>query len=145
MEKTLMLIKPDAFVNGKVGQIFSFIVQSIKEIDFIQEKFYDCGDPELHRIIPKHYIEHAGKPFYSRLVGFMTCGPVIACVVGGHNVPISLRALTGDTDPSKATSNTIRGKFGHNGHDPIHENLIHVSDSIISAEREINLWGFNTT
>lgn len=137
-QATLLLIKPDAFHEGKIGQIFSLIkaagLQARQDHLFTSEA--------LQELIPKHYEEHVGKPFYGTLVGFMSCGPILACVITGEDATNRLRDLVGATNPAEADPASIRGALGHCGSGPIHENLVHASDSIESADRELHLWGF---
>ncbi len=137
-QATLLLIKPDAILGGKIGQIFSLV----KAAGLSAQR--DClfASEDLQELIPKHYEEHIGKSFYGTLVGFMSCGPILACMITGEYAINRLRDLVGATNPAKADPASIRGALGHCGSGPIHENLVHASDSIESASRELQLWGF---
>lgn len=87
-------------------------------------------------IVQKHYAEHEGKPFYPELVNFFLSGPVVAMVWEGENVVQIMRMLVGKTHPEDALPGTIRGDFcSQRG-----KNLVHSSDSIESAQREIDIW-----
>lgn len=88
------------------------------------------------KLLSKHYEEHIGKPFYSELIDAMQQGPVIAMVLEGSDAVTAARMLNGATDPIKAAPGTIRGDFGLE----LENNVVHASDSIQSASREIKLW-----
>ena len=84
----------------------------------------------------KHYGEHEGKPFYNNLISFITSAPVFAMVVEGEDAVAVSRHIIGSTNPSEAAPGSIRGDLGLT----VGRNIIHGSDSVESAEREINLW-----
>ncbi|MFG6184182.1 nucleoside-diphosphate kinase, partial [Staphylococcus aureus] len=84
----------------------------------------------------KHYSEHEGKPFYDKLISFITSAPVFAMVVEGENAVAVSRKIIGSTNPSEAAPGTIRGDYGLN----LGSNIIHGSDSTESAQREVKLW-----
>ncbi len=134
MEKTLVLIKPDAFANGHTGDILQIYEQEGFRIAAMKLMQMD------NKIAAKHYAEHVGKPFYDGLVEFMTSGPIVAMVLEGENVIQRVRDLNGKTNPEEAAEGTIRKLFAEDGR----RNAVHASDSLESAEREIHVF-FNET
>jgi nucleoside-diphosphate kinase len=130
-ERTLVLIKPDGVSRGLVGEVISRI----------ERKGLTLAALEL-RTVPRdiaeqHYAEHAEKPFFGELLEFITSGQVIAAVVEGERAVAAFRQLAGGTDPvEKATPGSIRGDFALE----TQSNLVHGSDSVDSAKREIALW-----
>jgi nucleoside-diphosphate kinase len=91
-------------------------------------------------LVEEHYAEHEGKPFFEPLVAFMTSGPVVAMIIEGHRCVEAFRTLAGATDPVKAAPGTIRGDLATDIGTTVVQNLVHGSDSPISAEREIKLF-----
>ena len=130
-ERTLVLVKPDGVSRGLVGEV----------IARIERKGLTLAALEL-RTVPRelaeqHYAEHEQKPFFGELLEFITSGPVVAAVVQGERAVAAFRQLAGGTDPvEKATPGTIRGDFALQ----TQSNLVHGSDSVDSAKREIALW-----
>jgi len=130
MERTLVLIKPDAMERKLMGEIISiyekkgFHISALKIVKPSKE------------LAEEHYAEHKGKPFYERLVNFITRGEVCAMVIEGENVIEAVRKINGATDPLNAEPGTIRGRYALSKS----ENAVHASDSIQSAEREIKIW-----
>jgi len=129
-ERTFVAIKPDGVKRGLVGKILSrfedkgFKILGLKLIQVSQEQ------------AQTHYEEHYGKPFYPRLINYITSGPIVAMVVEGYNAVASVRHLVGATDPSTADVGSIRADFAQ-----VKEyNVVHASDSIESAEREIKIY-----
>ncbi|MCV7259876.1 nucleoside-diphosphate kinase [Mycobacterium shimoidei] len=130
-ERTLLLIKPDGVERRLVGEILSRIER--KGLTLAALELRHVGD-ELAR---RHYAEHEGKSFFDSLLEFITSGPVVAAIVQGPRAVTAVRQLAGATDPvEKAAPGTIRGDFGLE----TQFNLVHGSDSVESAEREIALW-----
>lgn len=130
-ERTLVLIKPDGVQRQLVGEI----------IGRIERKGLTLAALELRHVsqdlAAQHYAEHEGKPFFESLLEFITSGPVVAAIVEGPRAIAAFRQLAGGTDPvEKAVPGTIRGDFGLE----TQLNLVHGSDSIESAKREIGLW-----
>jgi nucleoside-diphosphate kinase len=130
-ERTLVLIKPDGVSRGLVGEVISRI----------ERKGLTLAALELRRVprelAEQHYAEHADKPFYNSLLDFITSGTVVAAVVEGERAVAAFRQLAGGTDPvEKALPGSIRGDFALQ----TESNLVHGSDSIDSAKREIALW-----
>jgi len=134
VQRTLVLIKPDGVKRALVGEILSRI----------EAKGYEIAALELRQadndLLGAHYEEHAGKPFFEPLVEFMSSGPVVAAVITGQRVIESFRTLAGATDPVAAAPGTIRGDLGRDWGLKVVQNLVHGSDSVESAEREIALW-----
>ena len=132
--RTLVLVKPDAVRRGLIGEI----------LRRIESKGYSLVAVELRTagqdLLAEHYAEHAGKPFFDPLVGFMSSGPVVAAVVEGHRVVEGFRSLAGATDPTAAAPGTIRGDLGRDWGTAVVQNLVRGSDSAESARREIGLW-----
>lgn len=130
MERTLLLVKPDGVQRGLIGEI----------IGRFERKGFQMVGCKMMRIsrelAARHYAEHVGKPFYDRLVGFITSGPVVAMVWQGDDIIPLARAMMGKTNPLEAAPGTIRGDFAAH----TNFNVIHGSDSKESAEREINLF-----
>ena len=130
-ERTLVLIKPDGVQRQLVGEI----------IGRIERKGLTIAALELRHVsqdlAAQHYAEHEGKPFFDSLLTFITSGPVVAAIVEGPRAIAAFRQLAGGTDPvEKAIPGTIRGDFGLE----TQFNLVHGSDSLDSAKREIGLW-----
>ncbi|WP_026550529.1 nucleoside-diphosphate kinase [Arthrobacter sp. Br18] len=134
VERTLVLIKPDGVSRNLTGAILSRI----------EAKGYTVADLKLvtatRSLLEEHYAEHVGKPFYEPLVEFMVSGPVVAAVFEGHRVIEGFRSLAGTTDPTLAVPGTIRGDFGRDWGQKVQQNLVHGSDSVESAQREIGIW-----
>ena len=133
-ERTLMLIKPDGVKRGKIGEI----------IRRIENKGYQIIDMKMvvptEKLLNSHYAEHVGKPYYPSLVNYMMSGPVVVMIGEGTNIISGWRTLMGETNPTKAAPGTIRGDLGREWEEKAMMNIVHGSDSVLSAEREINLW-----
>lgn len=130
MERTLVLIKPDAVNRGLVGEIVSRLERKGLTLETLQMRTMDVA------LADTHYAEHVAKPFYPPLRDFMTSGPLVAAIVSGDQAISVVRLLVGSTDGRAAAAGTIRGDFSLSNR----ENLVHASDSADSAEREIKLW-----
>ncbi|TLQ01467.1 nucleoside-diphosphate kinase [Nesterenkonia salmonea] len=133
-ERTLVLIKPDGVQRGLTGEILRRI--EAKAYVIAQLTKSDAAPDQL----AAHYAEHEGKPFYQPLVDFMLSGPIVAAVVEGNDVIKGFRSLAGQTDPTTAAPGTIRGDLGRDWGEKVQKNLVHGSDSVESAEREISIW-----
>ena len=129
-ERTLVLCKPDAVQRGRVGQIISRFED--KGLKIAGMKMLRVDEALANR----HYQEHVEKEFYPHLREFITSSPVIALAIEGDNAVEVVRTLIGVTNPQEAAPGTIRGDFGIN----FTKNLVHGSDSLQSAEREIALF-----
>lgn len=130
MEKTFLMMKPDAVQRGLIGEVVSRFEH--KGYKLVAAKFMTISED----LAKQHYAEHDGKPFFPGLVDFITSGPVFAMVWQGDNIIATARQMMGKTNPQEALSGTIRGDYGV----VTHRNIIHGSDSPASAEREINLF-----
>jgi nucleoside-diphosphate kinase len=130
VERTLVLIKPDALKRGLVGEIVSRLERKGLTFDALVMRTMD-GE-----LADEHYAEHLEKAFYPPLRAFMTSGPLIAAIVSGDQAVAVVRALVGATDGRVAAAGTIRGDLSLSNR----ENLVHASDSAESAQREIKLW-----
>jgi len=130
IQRTLVLCKPDAVQRGLVGRIVSRFEE--KGLKIVGMKMLQVT-PEL---AGKHYAEHVEKAFYPDLLAFITASPIVALAVEGDNAVEVVRNLMGVTNPQKAGSGTIRGDFGLN----LTMNLVHGSDSLASAQRELALF-----
>ncbi|MEN8077144.1 nucleoside-diphosphate kinase [Clostridioides difficile] len=130
MEKTLVLIKPDAVEKNIIGKIISAYEESGLKIIALKMEKVDKGLAELH------YAEHKGKSFYSNLIEFITRGPLCALIVEGDNCIEKVRQINGVTNPKEQKEGTIRKKYAKG----ITENCVHSSDSLESSKREIEIW-----
>lgn len=133
MERTFLMIKPDAVQRNLIGEIISRIER--KGLKLVGGKLMTVDKS----LAETHYAEHVDKPFYNNLVSFITSAPVFAMVVEGEEAVRVARHIIGSTNPSEATPGTIRGDLGLT----VGRNIIHGSDSVEAATKEINLW-FNT-
>jgi nucleoside-diphosphate kinase len=130
-ERTLVLIKPDGVERRLIGEIISRIERKGLVIAALELRSVSKD------LATQHYAEHEGKPFVESVLDFITSGPVVAAIVEGPRAIAAFRQIAGGTDPvEKATPGTIRGDFGLE----TQLNLVHGSDSIDSAKREIALW-----
>jgi len=130
MEKSLVLIKPDAIQRGLAGEIISRLEK--KGLKIVAMKMLHMDNTLARR----HYAIHKGKVFFDDLVNFITSGPVIAIILQGKDAVQIIRQMMGETDPAKAHGGTIRGDFGID----IGHNLVHGSDSLENASKEIDLF-----
>ncbi len=130
MERSLVLIKPDGVEKRLIGQIIS--IYERKGLNITALKLIKPSK----EIVEKHYIEHKDKPFFQELVDYLTRGKVCAMIIEGDNVIKTVRKINGATDPAEAEMGTIRGQFALSKS----ENIVHASDSVESAEREIKIW-----
>lgn len=129
-ERTLLIIKPDGVARRLVGGILTRIERKGYKIDCMRMMKIDTDLAE------RHYHEHEGQPYYNKLINYITRGPVVVAVISGEGCIGGLRYLMGDTDPLKAAPGTIRGDYATN----VTKNLIHGSDTLETAEREISLF-----
>ena len=126
-ERTFVAIKPDGVKRGLIGKI----------LERFENKGFKIVAMKLLQVTPeiaaKHYEEHQGKSFYNRLVHYITSGPIVAMVIEGYEAVESVRHMVGATSPLKADMGTIRADFAQ----VMEYNVVHASDSIESAQREI--------
>ncbi len=130
MERTLILVKPDAFARNLSGQIIArferkgLSLAALKQMTMTRD------------LAQEHYAEHEGKPFFEELVSFITSGPLVAMVLEGESVVDAARQVIGATDPLKANPGSIRGDYAV----AVGQNMVHGSDSDESAKRETRLF-----
>jgi nucleoside-diphosphate kinase len=129
-ERTLILVKPDAFERGLTGEVIARFER--KGLKLISLKQMQADD----QLANTHYEEHTEKPFFGELVSFITRGPLVALVLEGEGAVAAARQVIGATNPLEADAGSIRGEFATE----VTFNLVHGSDSPESAEREIALW-----
>ena len=130
MERTLVLLKPDSVQRALAGEIISRIEKRGARIAAM--KLMKVSN----ELANKHYGEHVGKPFFEGLVSFITSSPIVAMVIESENAVNMVRNMMGATNPQDANPGTIRGDMGVS----IGLNLVHGSDSLESAAREIDLF-----
>jgi nucleoside-diphosphate kinase len=130
MERSLILIKPDAFARNLTGEIVARFER--KGLRLVALKFM-MMTPAMART---HYAEHEGKPFFEELVGFITSGPLVAMVLEGEQAVEAARQVIGATNPLEASPGSIRGDLAID----VGQNMVHGSDSIDSAAREVALF-----
>jgi nucleoside-diphosphate kinase len=126
MDRTLILVKPDAFARGLTGEIIARFERKGLRIVALQHMRL------TEEIARRHYAEHEGKPFFDELVTFITSAPLVAMVLEGHEAVVAARQVIGATNPLEAAPGSIRGDFALQ----IGENMVHGADSPASAERE---------
>jgi nucleoside-diphosphate kinase len=130
MARTLILVKPDAFERGLTGEVLARFER--KGLKLVALKLMTASE----EIANEHYAEHSEKPFFGELVSFITGGPLVAAVLEGPEAVKAARQLIGATDPVEAAPGSVRGDFALE----VTFNMVHGSDSDVSAEREIGIW-----
>jgi nucleoside-diphosphate kinase len=130
VERTLILVKPDAFARRLTGEILGRFER--KGLEIVAMKFMQM-DRDLAE---RHYAEHAEKPFFGELVQFITSAPTLALVLEGEGAVAVCRSTIGATDPAAAAPGTVRGDLALS----MPDNLVHASDAPETARREIDLW-----
>jgi nucleoside-diphosphate kinase len=130
LERTLILVKPDAFGRGLTGEILARFER--KGLRIVALKLLTTPRDTAET----HYDEHRERPFFGELVEFITSGPLVALVLEGQDAVKSARQLIGATNPLEAATGSIRGDFAIE----VGQNMVHGSDSPESAEREIGIW-----
>src|SRR3954468_18119650 len=126
MDRTLILVKPDAFARGLTGEIISRFENKGLKIVALKHMTVD------EDLAKRHYAEHEGKPFFGELVQFITSGPIVAMVLEGVEAIKATRQVIGATNPLEAAPGSIRGDFAIE----VGQNMVHGSDSPESGERE---------
>ena len=130
MEKTLVLIKPDAVRKKLVGTILKI---------YEEHGLMICGMEMMNpdsELLAKHYAPHMGQPFYNPLIEFMTSGPLVAVCLSGENAVAVVREINGSTNPANARPCTIRYLYGTS----VQQNAVHGSATLEEAETEIGIW-----
>ena len=130
MEKTLILVKPDAFARGLTGEILARFERKGLKITALKLIHTPRETAETH------YAEHKERPFFGELVDFIVSGPLVALILEGQDAIKAARQLIGATNPLEAATGSIRGDYAIE----IGTNMVHGSDSPESAEREIGVW-----
>jgi nucleoside-diphosphate kinase len=130
MDRTLILVKPDAFARNLTGEIIARFERKGLRIAALRYMTMDRALAE------QHYAEHQGKPFFEELVSFITSGPLVAMVLEGESAVEAARQVIGATNPIEAAPGSIRGDFAI----AVGQNMVHGSDSNESAEREAKLF-----
>jgi nucleoside-diphosphate kinase len=130
MDRTLILVKPDAFARSLTGEIIRRFEQKGLTIAAMRHMTV------ARDLAEQHYAEHREKPFFGDLVDFITGGPLVAMVLEGHEAVAAARQVIGATNPLESAPGSIRGDFGLE----VQTNLVHGSDSAESAAREVGLF-----
>ena len=130
VERTLIIVKPDAVQRGLVGEVVGRLERRGLKIVALEMQQIDSTTAR------RHYAEHEGKPFFEGLVSYITSSPVVVMVLEGPQAVAAARATIGATKPVEATPGTLRGDFGL----MVGRNLIHGSDSVESAAREVEIF-----
>jgi nucleoside-diphosphate kinase len=130
MDRTLILIKPDAFARNLSGEIIARFERKGLRIAALKQMTVD------EALAKKHYAEHEGKPFFGELVDFITSGPLVAMVLEGYEAVKAARQVIGATNPLEAAPGSIRGDFALE----VGKNMVHGSDANESAQRETALF-----
>jgi len=130
MDRTLILVKPDAFARRLAGEIIARFER--KGLTIVALKHMTVTED----LAKQHYAEHEGKPFFGELVSFITSGPIVAMVLEGQEAIKAARQVIGATNPLEATTGSIRGDFAIE----VGQNMVHGSDSPESGTREAGLF-----
>jgi nucleoside-diphosphate kinase len=130
MERTLILVKPDAFARGLTGEVIARFERKGLRIAALKHMQVERSLAE------EHYAEHSEKPFFGDLVDFITGGPLVAMVLEGHEAVVAARQVIGATNPLEASPGSIRGDYALE----VQTNLVHGSDGPESSAREIGLF-----
>ena len=130
MDRTLILVKPDAFARGLTGDIIARFERKGLRIADLKRMTVP------REVAEAHYAEHAEKPFFSDLVDFITSGPLVAMILEGEEAVAASRQVIGSTNPLEAVPGSIRGDYALE----VQTNLVHGSDSAESASRETSLF-----
>src|SRR4051794_38071856 len=130
MDRTLILVKPDAFARGLTGEIIARFER--KGLRIVALKHMRVTE----ELAKRHYAEHEGKPFFGELVEFITSAPLVAMVLEGYEAVVAARQVIGATNPLEASPGSIRGDYALQ----VGQNMVHGSDSAESAEREAALF-----
>jgi nucleoside-diphosphate kinase len=130
VERTLILVKPDAFARHLTGEIISRFERKGMSLVALQLMTISRD------LATQHYAEHEGKPFFEELVSFITSGPLVAMVLEGESAIVAARQVIGATNPLEATTGSIRGDYAV----AVGQNMVHGSDAPESAAREVKLF-----
>ncbi|MCX6393372.1 MAG: nucleoside-diphosphate kinase [Solirubrobacterales bacterium] len=130
MQRTLILVKPDAYARGLTGEILARFERKGLKILALEQRTLDA------ETAGQHYEEHKERPFFGELVDFITSAPLVSLVLEGHEAIAAARQVIGATNPLEATPGTIRGDFALE----VGQNMVHGSDAPESAAREIGIF-----
>jgi nucleoside-diphosphate kinase len=130
MDRTLILVKPDAFARNLTGEIIARFERKGLRVAALKHM------TATEDLAKQHYAEHEGKPFFAELVEFITSGPLVAMVLEGQDAVKAARQVIGATNPLEAAPGSIRGDFALE----VGKNMVHGSDSDESAQREASLF-----
>ncbi len=130
MQRTLILVKPDAFARRLTGEVIARFEH--KGLSLVAMKLMTM----TRELAETHYAEHDGKPFFEELVSFITSGPLVAMVLEGESAVVAARQVIGATNPLEATTGSVRGDYAT----AVGQNLVHGSDAEQSAAREVALF-----
>ena len=130
MDRTLILVKPDAFARNLTGEIIARFERKGLKIVALRAMTV------TRELAERHYAEHSERPFFGELVDFITSGPIVAMVLEGTDAVRAARQVIGATDPLEAATGSIRGDFAVE----VGQNMVHGSDSAESAARESALF-----
>ena len=133
-EYTLVLVKPDGVKTRHIGEIITRIER--KNYQIIALKMIEASEDQLRR----HYSDKVDQSFFPELIHYMQEGPIVGIVVAGTNVVKEIRKMAGATNPGDATPGTIRADYGREWPDGVLRNVVHTSDSVVNAQREIKIW-----
>ena len=133
-QRTLILVKPDGVRRGLVGEVIARVERKGYSVAALRMLTADKS------MLESHYAEHKGKPFYEPLMEFMLSGPIVAMIAEGERVMEGFRSLAGATDPTVAAPGSIRGDLARDQGTRVVQNIVHGSDSVESAEREIKIF-----
>ena len=129
-QRTLILVKPDAFARNLTGEIIARFERKGLKLVALKQMTMN------HDLATRHYAEHEGKPFFEELVEFITSGPLVAMVLQGESAVEAARQVIGATNPLQAAPGSIRGDFAV----AVGQNMVHGSDSPESGAREVALF-----
>ncbi len=130
MQRSLILIKPDAFARNLAGEIIARFERKGLRLVALKQMTMD------RELAERHYAEHEGKAFFDELVSFITSGPLVAMVLEGEQTVAAARQVIGATNPLEASAGSIRGDYAIE----VGQNMVHGSDSESSAAREVGLF-----
>lgn len=134
MERTFIILKPDAVQRGLVGEIIQRLER--RGLKIVAMKFMQVDEALARR----HYAVHEARPFFAGLIQYITSAPVVAVVMEGTDAIAVVRNTVGATKPAEAAPGTIRGDLSRDWGAGVQKNIVHGSDSVESAQREIGIW-----
>lgn len=133
-ERTLILVKPDGVSQGHIGEVITRLERKGYQIEALKVTYATRAQ------LDQHYQDKIDKPFYPEMVKYMQEGPIVAIIASGISVVDVFRRMAGQTNVLEADFGTIRGDFGRQWSDGVMRNVVHSSDSVEHAEREIGIW-----